>query len=58
MDANKLKKLLSAGETSKVQFKEKIPHADSLAPEIVAMSNSLGGFWPTKWRCMRPLLKM
>lgn len=43
MDAKKLKELLAAGETSKVQFKEKIPHAGSLAREIVAMSNSLGG---------------
>lgn len=43
MQANELLNLISTGETSKVQFKEQLPHKDSVAQEIVAMSNSLGG---------------
>lgn len=43
MDAIELLDIINAGETSKVQFKEKLPHLDSLAAEIAAMSNSLGG---------------
>ena len=35
--------IISSGETSKVQFKEKMPHKDSMSQEIVAMSNALGG---------------
>ncbi|MDR0699330.1 MAG: putative DNA binding domain-containing protein [Tannerella sp.] len=35
--------IVSTGETSKVQFKEELPNKDSVAQEIVAMSNSLGG---------------
>ena len=35
--------IVSTGETSKVQFKEELPSRDSVAQEIVAMSNSLGG---------------
>ena len=43
MNAIELLDIISTGETSKVRFKEKLPHADSMAREIVAMSNSLGG---------------
>jgi len=43
MIALELLDIISTGETSKVQFKEELPHRDSVAQEIVAMSNSLGG---------------
>lgn len=43
MNAIELLDTVSTGETSKVQFKEELPHRDSVAQEIVAMSNSLGG---------------
>ena len=43
MDAIELLTLLEIGETSRVQFKDKMPHGDSIAQEIVAMSNSAGG---------------
>ncbi len=43
MDAIELLDIISNGETSKVQFKEKMPKPDDFAKEIVAMSNSLGG---------------
>ena len=43
MEPLKLLNLISNGETSQVQFKEKMPHHDSLAKEMIAMSNSKGG---------------
>jgi ATP-dependent DNA helicase RecG len=43
MNAIELLDIISTGETSKVQFKEELPHRDSVAQEIVAMSNSIGG---------------
>ncbi len=43
MNALELLDIISTGETSKVQFKEQLPHRDSVAQEIVAMSNSIGG---------------
>ncbi|MDR0938186.1 MAG: putative DNA binding domain-containing protein [Mediterranea sp.] len=43
MNAIELLDIISTGETSTVQFKETLPHKDSVAQEIVAMSNSLGG---------------
>ncbi len=43
MDAIELLNIIGTGETSTVQFKVKMPHKDSIAQEIVAMSNSLGG---------------
>lgn len=43
MNALELLDIISTGETSKVQFKGELPHRDSVAKEIVAMSNSLGG---------------
>jgi predicted HTH transcriptional regulator len=43
MEVIDLLNIISSGETSKVQFKEKMPHKDSMSQEIVAMSNALGG---------------
>lgn len=43
MNAVELLDVISTGETSKVQFKEELPNKDSVAQEIVAKSNSLGG---------------
>lgn len=43
MDALELLDIVSAGETSKVQFKETLPHKDSMAAEMIAMSNTFGG---------------
>ena len=43
MDAIELLNIIGQGETSKVQFKQELPHRDSISQEIVAMSNSLGG---------------
>lgn len=43
MNAIELLDIISDKETSTVQFKREITHNDSLAAEIVAMANSLGG---------------
>lgn len=43
MTVQELLDIVGSGETSKVQFKEKLPHQDSMAAEMIAMSNSLGG---------------
>ena len=43
MNAIELLDIINTGETSRVQFKEKITSPDALAAEMVAMSNSLGG---------------
>ena len=43
MEALELLDVISTGETSRVQFKESMPHKGSLEQEIVAMANSLGG---------------
>lgn len=43
MNTVELLDIVSTGETSKVQFKEILPHKDSVAQEITAMSNSMGG---------------
>lgn len=43
MNAIELLDIINTGETSLVQFKEKISSPDNLAAEMVAMSNSLGG---------------
>jgi predicted HTH transcriptional regulator len=43
MEALELLELIQKGESSKVQFKERLPHQDSLAQEMVAFSNSDGG---------------
>ena len=43
MSSEELLEIVSLGETSKVQFKLEFPNQDSIAQEIVAMSNSMGG---------------
>jgi predicted HTH transcriptional regulator len=43
MEASELLDLIERGESSNVQFKERLPHQDSLAQEMVAFSNSEGG---------------
>jgi predicted HTH transcriptional regulator len=43
MEGEELFELIQKGESSKVQFKERLPHQDSLAGELVAFSNSEGG---------------
>src|SRR5690554_4359578 len=43
MDTIELLNIIGQGETSKVQFKQELPHRDSISQEIVAMSNSSGG---------------
>jgi len=43
MNAIDLLEIISLGETSKVQFKETLPAAESISREMVALSNSSGG---------------
>ena len=43
MNAIELLDIISTGETSKVQFKREIDSDDSIAAEMIAMSNSKGG---------------
>ncbi|HRP69100.1 MAG TPA: putative DNA binding domain-containing protein, partial [Turneriella sp.] len=43
MNATELLDIISAGETSKVQFKREIDNDDSIAAELIALSNSKGG---------------
>ncbi|MDR1903480.1 MAG: putative DNA binding domain-containing protein, partial [Treponema sp.] len=43
MNEQELVEILKDGESSKVQFKERLPHIDSLAHEMIAFSNSSGG---------------
>jgi predicted HTH transcriptional regulator len=43
MTEQELQKIISGGESSKIQFKERLPHIDSLAHELIAFSNSQGG---------------
>jgi predicted HTH transcriptional regulator len=43
MNADEIIKLINLGETSMVQFKERMPHVDSLTAELIAFSNSKGG---------------
>lgn len=43
MTSSELLKIISTGETSRVQFKESLPNLESLSRELVAMTNSLGG---------------
>ncbi|GHV69811.1 transcriptional regulator [Spirochaetia bacterium] len=43
MNEQEILKIISGGECSKVQFKERLPHIDNLAHEIIAFSNSQGG---------------
>ncbi len=43
MNATELLDIISAGETSKVQFKKEMGNPDSIAAELIAFSNSRGG---------------
>ena len=43
MDSTELLTIINLGESSKVQFKERMPHPDSFAHELIAFSNSKGG---------------
>ncbi len=43
MEPIQLAEIISRGESSKVQFKERLPHQDTMAQEIVAFSNTSGG---------------
>jgi len=43
MNEQELEGIISGGESSTVQFKERLPHPDSLAHEMIAFSNSRGG---------------
>ena len=43
MTEQELIQIINGGESSKVQFKERLPHIDSLAHELIAFSNSRGG---------------
>ena len=42
MDSKELQLIIKCGETSTVQFKERFPNQDSIAAEMVAMSNARG----------------
>jgi len=39
MTPNELSEIIKGGESSKVQFKERLPNADNLAHELIALSN-------------------
>jgi predicted HTH transcriptional regulator len=43
MTEHELLQIIKGGESSTVQFKERLPHQDSLAHEMIAFSNSRGG---------------
>ena len=43
MNEQELLQIINGGESSKVQFKERLPHPDNFAHELIAFSNSKGG---------------
>jgi predicted HTH transcriptional regulator len=43
MTEQEVSEIIAKGESSKVQFKERLPHIDSLSHELIAFSNSSGG---------------
>jgi predicted HTH transcriptional regulator len=43
MNSVELLEIIKRGESSEVQFKERLPHIDSFAHELIAFSNSQGG---------------
>lgn len=43
MNAIELLSIISSGETSKIQFKERLENQDGFAAEMIAMANSKGG---------------
>jgi len=44
MDSAELLKIIKRGESSTVQFKERLPNIDSLAHELIAFANTSGGY--------------
>jgi predicted HTH transcriptional regulator len=44
MDSAELLAIIKRGESSKIQFKERLPHIDSLAHELIAFANTAGGY--------------
>jgi len=44
MDSSELLAIIKRGESSKVQFKERLPHIDTLAHELIAFANTGGGY--------------
>jgi len=44
MDTTELLAIIKRGESSKVQFKERLPNIDSLAHEFIAFANTGGGY--------------
>jgi ATP-dependent DNA helicase RecG len=44
MDSKELFDIIKRGESSTVQFKERLPHIDSLVHEIIAFTNTKGGY--------------
>ncbi|MDR2730135.1 MAG: putative DNA binding domain-containing protein [Treponema sp.] len=43
MDSEELLAIIKRGESSKIQFKERMPYPDNFAHELIAFSNSQGG---------------
>ena len=43
MDSTELLAIIKQGESSKIQFKERLPHIDNLAHELIAFANTHGG---------------
>ena len=43
MESSEVLDIINRGESSRVQFKERMPHIDSMAYELIAFSNSEGG---------------
>jgi ATP-dependent DNA helicase RecG len=43
MEPSELSDIIQKGESTKIQFKERLPHPDSLAQEMAAFSNTEGG---------------
>jgi predicted HTH transcriptional regulator len=44
MESEELLAIIKRGESSKVQFKERLPHIDSIAHELIAFANTSGGY--------------
>jgi len=44
MDSVELLEIIKRGESSKVQFKERLPNVDSLTHELIAFANTGGGY--------------
>jgi len=44
MELKELLDIIKRGESSKVQFKERLPHIDNLTHELIAFANTSGGY--------------